>query len=249
MDFVKYAHRKKTLLRHYPGFLIYLAGGMAVKLYLLQLGVKPSEKVAKTKDFDFVFAVNHHLTDKEIEKYSYKMYKIMYNFLSGFTRMDKLRISSYKRTSHLSASGKRTYHVVQFKKQNGDDFVDCTLSYIPGFTRNQINSEASTRIGFPIKKLKPMSKDILTVLAGSFVYKFIKPRNPIGKDKPEKGLRNVARVRALRKLTSPKSVKTGEFLKAISNKKVTLATRKAKSILKNIAVIRKNANKLLQNSR
>jgi hypothetical protein len=68
MDFVKYAQRNKSLLRHYPGFLIYLAGGMAVKLYLMQLGVKPSEKVAKTKDYDFVFAVNHHLSDKEIRQ-------------------------------------------------------------------------------------------------------------------------------------------------------------------------------------
>jgi hypothetical protein len=177
------------------------------------------------------------------------MYQIMYNFLSGFIRMDHLRISSYTRKSHIPASGKRTYHVVQFKRKNGDDFVDCTLSYIPGVTRNQINSEASARVGFPIKKLKPMSKDILTVLAGSFVYKFIKPRNPLGNNKPEKGRRNVARVRALRKLQPSKSVKTGEFLQAISKKNVSLATRKAKSILKNIAVIRKNTNKLLQNSR
>ena len=237
--------RHKQLTKHFPGFTVYLGGGMSVKLYLMAQGVKLPKKVESTTDFDFVFSVNHPLTAKEVEKYSYRMYQIMYNFLSGFTRMDKLKISSYKRKSYLPATGKRTYHVIQFKR-NGDDFVDCTLSYTPHFTRNQINTELSRKVGLPLKKLKYMQKDILTVLAGSFVYKFIQPRNPLGKNKPEKGRRNVARVRALRKLkvSSPKSIKTTEFLRAISKKNTKVATTKAKAIIRSIARLRKNLNKL-----
>lgn len=242
MEFIKYARTHKALTIPTRDFVISLGGGMAVKLYLMLRGVKPlPKKVASTSDFDFTFAVNHPLTDAEVDKYSLKMYNIMYNFLKGFTRPDKLKIKSYARKSHIPATGKRTYHVVQFRDEKGEDFVDCTLAYIPGTSRNQINSEMSRKIGLPIKKLKYIYKDILVVLAGSFVYKKVMPRNPLGKDKPEKGLRNTARVAALQKVkvSSPKTVRTTEFVKAIRAKKKTLAARKARGIIRSIAKAKK----------
>jgi hypothetical protein len=87
-----------------------------------------------------------------------------------------------------------------------------------------------------------MYKDILTVLAGSFVYKKILSRNPLGKDNPEKGKRNVARVKALRKLRPTKTPRTTEFLKAIQDKKKKLAATKAAAIIREIARIRKLNN-------
>ena len=122
---------------------------MAVKLYLMARGVSPiPQKVASTTDFDFTFAVNHPLTEEEVEKYSLQMYNIMYNFMKGFIRPDKLRIKSYARKSHIPATGKRTYHVIQFKDEKGEDFVDCTLAYIPGTSRTHINSELSRKFGY-----------------------------------------------------------------------------------------------------
>lgn len=213
---------------------------MAVKLYLKDKGVDPiPKKVASTKDYDFVFAVHHPLTEKEVERYSLAMYNFMYNFIKGYVRPDQLKIKSYTRKSFIPASGKRTYHVVQFKKADGGDFVDCTLSYVPNFTRHQVNSEFARKYGLPIKRLRYMYKEILTVLAGSFVYKKILPRNPLGKNNPEKGLRNVARVKALRKLRGSKTPQTTEFLKAIQDKKKKAALTKARSIIKEIARIRK----------
>ena len=174
----------------------------------------------------------------------------MYNFMKGFIRPDKLKIKSYKRSSHLPATGKRTYHVLQFKTENGDDFVDCTLAYIPGSSRNDINNDVSRKFGLPIKKLKYMYKDVLVVLAGSFVYKKVMPRNPLGKNNPEKGLRNTARVAALQKVkSSPKTVKTTAFLKAIRAKNTKVAAAKARAIISNIAKVRKNTKKLLANLR
>lgn len=241
-DFLKYSRKHKTLTVPNRNFVISLGGGMAVKLYLKLRGVDPlPKKVASTRDFDFTFAVSRPLTENEVEKYSLKMYTIMYNFLKGFIRPDKLKIKSYARKSYIPATGKRTYHVVQFKNEKGEDFVDCTLAYIPGTNRTHINSEMSRKVGLPIKKLKYMYKDVLVVLAGSFVYKKIMPRNPLGNNKPEKGLRNTARVAALQKVkvSSPKTVRTSEFVKAIRAKQKTLATKKARGIIRSIAKSKK----------
>jgi len=208
-------------------------------------GVSPlPKKVADTDDFDFTFYLNHKPTDEEVQKYSLRMYNFMYKFLSGFTRMDRLKIKSYGRKSYIPATGKRTYHVVQFKKENGDDFVDCTLAYVPGTTRNMVNNDISYKIGFPIKKLKYMYKDVLVVLAGSFVYKKIMPRNPLGSNKPEKGQKNTARVAALQNVkVSPKTVRTSEFIKAIRAKNKTIALSKARGIIRSISKVRKLLDK------
>ena len=239
-DFSQYCMRHKRLAYPNKNFTIYLSGGMAVKLYLMDKGIDPiPKKVASTKDYDFVFAVHHPLTEKEVERYSLAMYNFMYNFIKGYVRPDQLKIKSYTRKSFIPASGKRTYHVVQFKKADGGDFVDCTLSYIPKFTRHEVNSEFARKYGLPIKRLRYMYKEILTVLAGSFVYKKILPRNPLGKENPEKGLRNVARVKALRKLRDTKTPQTTEFLKAIQEKKKKAALTKARAIIREIARIRK----------
>ena len=240
-DFSQYCMRHKRLAYPNKNFTIYLSGGMAVKLYLMDKGVDPiPKKVASTKDYDFVFAVHRPLTtEKEVERYSLAMYNFMYNFIKGYVRPDQLKIKSYTRKSFIPASGKRTYHVVQFKKADGGDFVDCTLSYIPKFTRHEVNSEFARKYGLPIKRLRYMYKEILTVLAGSFVYKKILPRNPLGKENPEKGLRNVARVKALRKLRDTKTPQTTEFLKAIQEKKKKAALTKARAIIREIARIRK----------
>jgi len=220
---------------------------MAVKLYLMSRGVSPlPKKVSNTTDFDFTFYVNHPLTETEVEKYSLAMYKCMYTFLSGFTRMDKVKIKSYTRKSHIPATGKKTYHVIQFKNVNGDDFIDCTLAYVPGMKRNDINTDVSRKLGLPIKKLTHMYKDVLVVLAGSFIYKKIMPRNPLGKNNPEKGQKDTARVAALQKVkTSPKTIRTTEFIKAIRAKNKSVALTKARGIIRNIARVIKNDKKIV----
>ena len=248
--FLRYCKTHKTLVRPNKNFVVSLGGGMAVKLYLTSRGVDPlPKKVASTTDFDFTFAVPHPLTEAGIDKYSLEMYHIMYNFMKGFIRPDQLRIKSYPRKSYIPATGKKTYHVIQFKDSKGEDFVDCTLAYIPGTSRANINTPVSSKFGLPLKKLKYMYKDVLVVLAGSFIYKKILPRNPLGKNKPEKGLRNTARIGALQKLkvSSPKTVKTTEFLKAIRAKNKQTALTKARAIIRNIAKVRKVTEKLVKN--
>jgi hypothetical protein len=211
MRFIDYVKRHKTMLRSHPMFKIYLGGGMAVKL----IAGKPG-----TKDFDFTFAVPRPLKPQEVPKYSLAMYTFMYNFLKGFTRMDALNIKSYARKSFLPATGKRTYHVIQF----GKDFVDCTLAYVPGTRRVLLK-----KYGLAISN--HLYRDVLAVLAGSFVYKKVMPRNPLIGEHPEKGLKNLERVKVLRKLRSPKSVKTLRFMSAIEKRHLATATRRARSAL------------------
>jgi hypothetical protein len=239
-EFAKYCKTHKRLVVPDRRFVISLGGGMAVKLYLMDRGVDPlPKKVASTRDYDFTFTVNHPLTDAEVPRYSLAMYNFMYNFVKGFVRPDSLKIKSYARKSFIPATGKRTYHVVQFKTADGEDFIDCTLAYVPGVSHHQINSVFARKYGIPIKRLKYMYKDVLVVLAGSFVYKKILTRNPLGKENPEKGRRNIARVKALRELRSVKTPTTTEFLKAIQTKKMKLAVAKARAVIREIARVRK----------
>jgi hypothetical protein len=85
-----------------------------------------------------------------------------------------------------------------------------------------------------------MYKDVMVVLAGSFVYKKIMPRNPLGKNNPEKGLKNTARVAALQKVkASPRTVRTTEFLRAIRAKNKSVAATKARAIIRTISKVKK----------
>ena len=83
MDFAKYCGRHKKLIAPNSKFTVYLGGGMAVKLYLMDRCVDPiPSKVKDTHDYDFTFAVNHPLTEKEVSEYSLAMYSYMYNFIN-----------------------------------------------------------------------------------------------------------------------------------------------------------------------
>jgi len=240
--FLKYCKTHAGLLKPHSKFVVMLGGGMAVKLYLKARGVSPiPKKVADTSDFDFTFATRHPLTPAEVKTYTTAMYKVMMGYLEKFVPPDKLQVSSYKAkgTGLIPATGKKAYHVIQFRL-DGDDFVDCTLAYVPHVSYSHIDMEVSKPFGLPIQILNYMYKSVMVVLAGSFVYKGIMKRNPITGKNPEKGLKNAARVKALRKLkTSPRTPATSEFLKAIRNENSKLALRKAKAIIELIRIEQK----------
>jgi hypothetical protein len=88
--------------------------------------------------------------------------------------------------------------------------------------------------GLPIERLKKLYDSVLTVLAGSFVYAGIKPRNPLTGKNPEKGHKNVSRLGALQNL-APKNVKlVRNLIRRIKNRDVSGARRNAVKIIKNI---------------
>ena len=248
--FIKYCRKNRALLRVYRNlFVPELGGGMGVKLYLEARGKPAPKKVIDTKDFDFTFAVPHRLSKREALRRGQIMKTLMYKHVTGFvswlnrtyTRTNaRLIVSDFiPDIKVLPATGKTVYHVSQFRIQFPGqkapmDFVDSTLAYVPGSSRDDLHPVYSRMYGLPIERLKKLYDSVLTVLAGSFVYPGIKPRNPLTGNNPEKGQKNVSRIGALQNL-APKNVKlVRNFVQRIKKRDVSGATRNAEKIIKNI---------------
>lgn len=215
--FIEYTKGTRGLLKAYPSqFVMFLGGGMAVKLYLEARGI---DSKAETTDFDFKFALPHTLRTKhQIEKYSNMMMKIMYRHVSGFTRFLKRRAGIDARMEVKEVQGvpldkpgkrgvpldklesldKKVYKVYNFSiiTPNGKkhELVDTSLVVVPGITRRHISLKWSRKFGFPIQTLTKLWKDVLYVLSGSFVIQKIKLRNPINGAKKDKGIKNAIRA-------------------------------------------------------
>ena len=207
--FVRYTKGTKTLLKPYPKFVQFLGGGMAIKLYLKGRGIK----TAPTSDFDFKFAVSKSIrSKKQMNILSSQMVSIMTRHMNGFVRFlnrngihAKLGIRRLEGVP-LDKPGtgdyvKKVYDVYTFSI-NGRDLVDTSLVSIPGINRERHISRKWSRVyGMPIPTLSRLWRDTLYILAGSFVIKTAKLRNPINGNKKEKGLKNAVRVGHLSYLT------------------------------------------------
>lgn len=216
--FVKYTKNTKTLLKPHPSqFVMFLGGGMAVKLYLRARGIR----TAKTSDFDFKFAAPHALkTKKQIEKYSNMMRTIMYRHVAGFVRFlnrngikadmefKEVQGVPIDKPGWFQTHKKKVYKVYNYTivTPGGHKYelVDTSLVVIPGITRKYISLKWSRKFGMPIQTLTRLWKDTLYVLAGSFVVDTIKLRNPINGAKKEKGIKNAMRAGHLSYLTAKK---------------------------------------------
>jgi hypothetical protein len=247
--FIKYCRRNRTLLRVYRNlFVPELGGGMGVKLYLEARGKPAPKKVTDTRDFDFTFAVPKRLGQREARRRALIMKTIMYRHVAGFVAWLN---RTYTRTNArlivtefvpdikvLPATGKTVYHVsqfyIQFPAQEPIGFVDATLAYVPGTSRDDIHPVYSKMYGLPIERLKKLYDSVLTVLAGSFVFPGIKKRNPLTGQNSQKGKKNVSRLGALQNL-APRNVKlVRNLINRIKKRDVSGAKRKASLLIKNI---------------
>lgn len=212
--FIKYTKHTRGLLKPHPfRFVMFLGGGMAVKLYLRERGIS----TAKTSDFDFKFAVPSPLRKQtDIDKLSQLMKQIMQKHMNGFVRfLNRIGIPSKLEVKEIEGvplnkpsigGGKKIYKVYNFSIHSRGktyELVDSSLVCIPGISRkDHLSLKWSRKLGFPIQKLTRLWKDTLYVLAGSFVDKKIMLRNPINGDKKEKGIKNAIRAGHLSYLTS-----------------------------------------------
>ena len=247
--FIKYCRRNRALLRVYRNlFVPELGGGMGVKLYLEARGKPAPKRVTDTRDFDFTFAVPKRLSQREARRRALLMKSIMYRHVTGFvswlnrtyTRTNaKLIVSDFvPDIKVLPATGKTIYQVTQFRIQfpagQPMDFVDATLAYVPGSSHDDIHPVYSRMYGLPIERLKKLYDAVLAVLAGSFLYPGVKPRNPIIGKNPEKGQKNVSRLGALQNL-APKNVSlVRNLIRRIKKRDVSGAKRNAAMLIKNI---------------
>lgn len=247
--FIKYCRRNRALLRVYRNlFVPELGGGMGVKLYLEARGKPAPKKVTDTRDFDFTFAVPKRLGQRDAKRRAIAMKTLMYRHVTGFVSWLN---RTYTRTNAriivsdfvpdikvLPATGKTVYHVsqfrIQFPAQKPMDFVDATLAYVPGSSRDDLHPVYSRMYGLPIERLKKLYDSVAAVLAGSFLYPGIKPRNPIYGKNPEKGQKNVSRLGALQNL-APKNVKlVRNLIRRIKKRDVRGAKSNAAKLIKNI---------------
>lgn len=250
--FVDYSRTQRRLTRPYGGFVIYLGGGMAVKLYLEARAIHAPQKVLQTTDFDFTFSVPRQIrTNTGVRLRVEVMRKIMMTHLSGFTawlgryygvRPQILIKEFVPPVSVLPSTGKRVYHVVSYALRfpgvaKPVDFVDTTLAHVPRLTREHIHYAYTKHFGMPIERLKYLSKNVLAVLAGSFATKdpALKSRNPLVGNRAEKGLKNTARMASLLKVKGSRpSTVVRTFVEDIQKRKVRAAFQHARQVLKNI---------------
>jgi hypothetical protein len=219
MDFCKGTTR---LVRPYGGGLtLFCTGGMAVRLYLQTRRQQMTEKIRKTSDFDFTFAVPRKLkSNSQVASYVFTMRKIMTTHLTAFVRYlnrqykginARLRVSSFVRSPYdnprmqVPGTGRRVYQVISYQiitgKNEVTDLVDTALAVYPGASRAMLHLPFSYKIGIPIQRLRYQLKDSMALLSGSFVHKgLISKRNPITGAVKEKGLKNVARTASLLKI-------------------------------------------------
>ena len=215
--FVEYSKGHTRLTRPYGGFVVYLGGGMAVKLYMEARALKAPPRVLQTTDFDFTFSVPQKLTSRRgVRLRVHAMRHIMYAHILGFTRWlathygvrPQIVIKEFVPPArYFPTTKKRVYHVVSYALRfpgvrTPVDFVDTTLAHVPGLRRDNIHYEYSKHFGMPIERLKYLSKDVLAVLASSFATKdpTLKSRNPLLGKRAEKGLKDTARIASLIKV-------------------------------------------------
>jgi hypothetical protein len=218
--FLEYTKNTRSLLKPHPSqFVMFLGGGMAVKLYLEARGIKTAE----TSDFDFKFAVPRVLrTKRQVEKYSNMMRQIMYRHVSSFVRFlhrrgihAKMEFKEVEGVPLDKPGGldgsikKKVYKVYNYSivSPNGrrHELVDTSLVVIPGISRQHISLKWSRQFGLPIQTLTRLWRDTLYVLAGSFVVDTIKLRNPINGAKKDKGIKDAIRAGHLSYLTARKN--------------------------------------------
>ena len=248
--FLKYTRGTHRLVNPYRSkFVMFLSGGMAVKLYLRARGIK----TAKTTDFDFKFAVPRALkTQKQIDILASSMKRIMYNHVAGFVRfLNRNGIKAQMEVRELKgvpldkpgglSSSKKVYKVYNFTivtPSKKYELVDTSLVLVPGISRSKyISLKWSRRFGMPIQTLTQLWKDTLYVLAGSFVIDKIKLRNPIDGEKKEKGIKNAIRTGHLSYLTARKRGTKGlvnasrKLVKNVIRRNKASGTRHARQIL------------------
>ena len=249
--FVEYSKTQRRLLRPYGGFIPYLGGGMAVKLYLEARAIKAPPKVLNTTDFDFTFAVQKRLTSKMgVAMRVVAMRKVMTDHLEGFVTWLGRTVGVRPRITVkdfvppvklLPTTGKRIYQVISYGLQfpgvaKPVDFVDTTLAHVPGMSREHIHHVFSRSFGMPIERLKTMYKNVLVVLAGSFVTKdpALKSRNPLTGNRAEKGLKNTARLATLIRANAQSSTPARALVNAINRGDKKTAFKKARLVINNL---------------
>jgi hypothetical protein len=253
--FLEFTKGTKTLVKPYGGGLtIFCTGGMGVRLYLQSKLKSLPEKVRRTNDFDFTFAVPNKLTsDKVVASYVHFMRKLMTGHVARFVTWlnrnypginARIKVNRFVRSPYwnpreqVPGTHRKIYQVISYQivtgKNDETDLIDTALAVYPGSGRHMIHVPLSYRTGIPIQKVKYQVKDSLALLSGSFLYDgLISQRNPLTGKHPEKGEKNTERALALLRVSKKN--------KNLSGVRKAAAPLLQNVLLKNISAARKNS--------
>ena len=266
--FAEYSKRTKTLIKPYGKMVVFCTGGMAIRTYLASRGFKLSEKIRRTSDYDFTFALPEQVRSAtELAKYVSLMRKVMTKHLISFINYlnrkysganAKLKITQFVRSPYnnprmqVPSTKRRIYQVYSFQVVLNDketvDLADAALAVYPGASRSMIHNQFSRKLGVPVQRLRYQLKDELAILAGSFLYKgLIAKRNPLT-GKKEKGAKDVARVRSLVRVVNSNKVRYANLANASEKAKLFL-TAISKKNMKAAKLRAGNVEKVLKNIR
>ena len=265
--FMDFCRNTTRLVRPYGGGLtIFCTGGMAIRLYLQTRGQKLTEKIRRTSDFDFTFAVPHKLrSDSQVASYVFTMRKIMASHLTAFVKYlnrqyrginARLKITDFVRSPYdnprmqIPGTGRRIYQVITYQIITGrnevTDLVDTALAVYPGASRAMLHLPFSYKIGVPIQRLRYQLKDSLALLSGSLVHKgLISHRNPITGKVKEKGLKNTERTASLLKLIGQRK-KYYRNLVPVAQKAIPLLNSVVKMDLQQARRNARNVNRVIK---
>lgn len=259
--FLEFSKGTSRLVRPYGrGMTIFCTGGMGVKLYLESRKTALSEKIRKTTDYDFTFAIPRKLqSESQVASYIFSMRQIMTSHLVYFVRWlnsnykganARLHVESFTRSQYdnprmqVPGTGRRVYQVISYKILTGvndvTDLVDTALAVYPGSSRSMLHLPFSYKIGIPIQKLRYQLKDSLALSTGSFIHKgLISQRNPLTGKVSEKGFKNaerssrlIAMISARDKNLGPVARKAIPFLERVYKRNLKGARSKARSVNK-----------------
>jgi hypothetical protein len=217
--FRSYVSNKKIQYDGINNVIMYLTGGMAVKVYVDSVGVKypklTNQSISSTTDFDFTVATSSMYGNQLNTNKSITYIKNSWtNYLSGFintlnqyynisARLEVIdRVKTYSPRLQNSITGRRIYQVLSFNIKTGSktiDFVDVAVCVVPGVNESWINKTVSNSSGFPILRHKYLMKEVASVLIRSFISSnsLNTNRNPINGSKKEKGVKDIVRASVL----------------------------------------------------
>jgi len=240
--------------------IMYLTGGMAVKVYVDSTGRKYTKQVntaiSSTTDFDFTVATPTFYSNQSTTNQSILYIKNVWtNYLNGFintlnqyydvsAQLEIIdRVKTYTPRLQNAITGRRIYQVLSFNIKTGGkkiDFVDVAVCLVPGVNESWINKTVSKSTGFPILQHKYLMKEVASVLVRSFISTnpLNTNRNPINGSKKEKGVKDIVRASVLCGMSKTNVCNNiGKLIKNVQNMNKAKANQNARRAYQIIAAI------------
>jgi len=215
--FTAYVLNNPVSYNTFGNTIMFLTGGMAVKIYLgdATLTNLNRKAVNDTTDFDFTIAspglFNSSGANTSIRNVKTFMTAYFNKFIdlinvyypkSPVTLKVIERYKSFPPRLQNSITGRSVYQVISFNIESKNkvfEFSDIAICSIPGINENWLDKTRSAATGFPMLKHKYILKEISSVLVRSFTssIKLNTNRNPINGEKKEKGIKDIRRLSAL----------------------------------------------------